>query len=278
MSIHRHLWLIATAIIAILCSSFPASGAPGDVVFGVGDGNANGTGGNSMLYQITGYSTTPKIVNIGNTGVLLMDLAIKPVTRVFYGLTNSTLYTLNSSTGASTAVGNFDATASAAGLNSLEFDPSGSKLYAWGTTDNYLYTINPTTAVATRVGNTGYSSGGDLAWDASSGMLFGTTASNQLVKINPTTAATTLIGTLSITGSAFGLIEDGSGNLVVGSELTSHGVTLYSVNKTTAAVTLIGSPSTTVGVYGMAVVPEPGSAALILSTLVFWLRLRRNRR
>jgi hypothetical protein len=269
-------WFTLSRLTAVL-TALPlvaAFGAPGDVLFAVGDGN--GTGGTSELYQITNYATTPKAVNIGNTGILMTDLAINRSTRVFYAISSSYLYTLNALTGAATQVGGFGTTGAAAGLNALEFDNLGN-LYSWGTSDDYLYKINPTTGVATRVGNTGFASGGDLAWDSATGQFYGTTSGNQLVKINPSTGAAITIGTLSISGSAYGLIEDSGGALILGAEQASHDVQIYNVNKATAAVALVGSLGTTEGVYGMSVVPEPGSALLVLSGLACLLRRGRRR-
>ncbi len=110
---------------------------------------------------------------IGDTGVVLIDIAFHPQGRLF-GLTSDRFYEIDPSTGTVTDLG-------AHGLpqaNALVARADGT-LYAAGSGSTWLYTIDPNSARATPYRDTGYHAWGDLAF--LDGALFMTTWGNDLV-------------------------------------------------------------------------------------------------
>ncbi len=132
---------------------------------------------------------TGGVTMVGNAGVILTDIAFAPDGSL-YGVTMTSLYSINTCTGKATLIGSLGNGISNA--NALAFSPGGT-LY---TADyNNLYTVNPATGLANDVGPIGLGgSGGDLAFLG--GKLYLSTASNQLATLNPSTGATTLVGNL----------------------------------------------------------------------------------
>jgi hypothetical protein len=124
-----------------------------------------------------------------------------------YGVdATSDLYTINTSTGASTLVGALGHT-----VNALTFSPTG-VLYAAG--GDTLYTVNTSTGHTTTIGTgTGagtYASSGDLEFY--NGALYLTSTSNgagddRLFKLNTSTGQGTLIGTNLGFANVYGLAE-----------------------------------------------------------------------
>ena len=68
----------------------------------LGDGD-----GNSHIYRIADYASTPAAVDIGASGTHLTDLAIDPLNDAAYGINGGTseLYAINLNTGKATEVG-----------------------------------------------------------------------------------------------------------------------------------------------------------------------------
>jgi hypothetical protein len=107
----------------------------------------------SALYRIDKYATAPVAVNIGDTGVPLVDIAISPIDGKAYGLGfDRNLYSLDLQTGAASQVG---ATGLGTIPTSLEFDAQGT-LFMMGFTNPHLYTVNVQTGQATRLLTTGF--------------------------------------------------------------------------------------------------------------------------
>ena len=71
------------------------------------------------LYRIDDYESSPRAVKIGATNVPLGDVAIHPTTGAVFGVTASSLYSVDLATGNSSLIGNHGVS----GLNSLEFAP-----------------------------------------------------------------------------------------------------------------------------------------------------------
>ena len=90
---------------------------------------------------------------VGNSGAALTDIAFDPNGNLF-GISFSSLYSINTSTGAASLIGS----GFPASMNALTFSSTGT-LYGAATGSNGFYTINPTTGAATLVGNIGSSSG-----------------------------------------------------------------------------------------------------------------------
>ena len=72
--------------------------------------------GSSNLYRIDDYTGSAVAVDIGETGVILTDLAIHPVQGA-YGISHDKLYTIDLTTGEATEVGNLNV----GPQNSLDF-------------------------------------------------------------------------------------------------------------------------------------------------------------
>jgi len=212
---------------------------------GVGDISSN-------LYTVSNYGTSPVAVPIAETGLLIYDIAISPISGEVYCIGNNfyTLCRIDRTTGALTPVGppTFRI------MNALDFAPDGT-LYGWGGpgTDSSLYTISTDTGLASRIGAVGFDSGGDLAIDCD-GTLYGAT-STQLIRINRATGAGTLVGPFGFSG-AYGLaIDPVTNDLLVGrGTITGSPAFLYRASRTTGATTLIGTiaGASTFGMSGLA--------------------------
>lgn len=166
---------------------------------------------------------TGAVTLVGNAGVILTDIAFSPG-GVLYGITGTSFYTINTSTGAATLIGSLGNGISTA--DALEFSSSGT-LYA--ADDQNLYTVNLATGLATDVGPMGYASDGDLAF--AGGTLYLTTYSGQLVTVNPSTGAGTLVGSLGVV-NVYGLASPDNINLY-----GVAGESLYSMSRTTGLAT-----------------------------------------
>lgn len=194
---------------------------------------------------------------IGNTSTALTDIAFSPSGEL-YGISFSSLYKVNSSTGATTLVGSLGSVVGTA--NALVFGSDGT-LYMAGSS---LYTVNTLTGAASTIGSIGYQSGGDLAFIGSE--LYMASSGNQLIDVDTTSGVGALIGNLGV-GSMFGLATPDNVNL--------YGVadqSVYLVNTGSGAATLQSTfvPTLSGGAFGLAFatesgggnVPEPGTLAL----------------
>ena len=209
---------------------------------------------------------------IGNTTIALTDIAFSP-TGDLYGISFSSLYTVNSSTGATTLGGGLGAVSGTA--NALVFGSDGT-LYMAGST---LYTVNTLTGAASAIGSIGFQSGGDLAFIG--GDLFMASSGNQLVEVDVTTGAGTSVGNLGV-ASMFGLATPDNVNLY-----GVAGQSVYLVNTTTGAATFLSTfaPTLSGGAFGLAflteadggTVPEPGTLALVAVALLGAAAGRRRR-
>jgi len=132
---------------------------------------------------------------IGSLPAVMSDIAA--FNGTLYGISgaDSTLYSIDPSSGSGTAIGSGTGVA----LNALAFSPSGT-LYAAG--GDSLYTIDITTGMGTEIGSGSgagaYTSSGDLEFD-SGGNLYLTSSGasgDQLFSIDPTTGQGTLIGNI----------------------------------------------------------------------------------
>ncbi len=204
---------------------------------------------------------TGVVSGVLTTGQTFTDIAFDP-SGTLWGITFTQLFTINTSTGASTLIGSLGAPEN---LNSLVFGSNGT-LWAVGSS---LYTVNTTTGAATSLGNAGtsYSSAGDLAFVG--GLLYLSTNSNQLVRLNTTSGAATTVGSFG-TAQVYGLASPDSAQL--------YGVAsgqLFSVSPVTGVgSTFISYAGQGLGIaYGSAFlteslpVPEPTSFAMLLAGL-----------
>lgn len=200
---------------------------------------------------------------IGNTSTALTDIAFSP-SGDLYGISFSSLYKVNSSTGATTLVGSLGSVVGTA--NALVFGSDGT-LYMAGSS---LYTVNTLTGAASAIGSIGYQSGGDLAFIGSE--LYMASSGNQLIDVDTTNGAGSLIGNLGV-GSMFGLATPDNVNLY-----GVAGQSVYLVSTASGAATFQSTfaPTLSGGAFGLAfvteagggTVPEPGTLALVSLALL----------
>ena len=162
----------------------------------------NATGGRYSVATwdpATGTNTTLS----STIGVYLPRLTFRS-DGVLYGMdVNNVLYTLNTTTGASTTVGTVTGGGLATGFGGdIAFSPTGTMYLAAGTN---LYTVSGTTA--TLVGATGVPNAIAGLSFAANGTLFAseTTAGNsRIYSLNPATGASTLVGSSGVDLSDLG--------------------------------------------------------------------------
>lgn len=205
---------------------------------------------------------TGVFTSAGNSGQTLSGLAVANSTlfAASYHTANGTLYSVNPSDGAVTAIG------TASGVDYDDFGSTTSGLYvvSFGATMN-LYSVNPSTGGATLLGPTGLSYGSWRGLSTNSSALYFADGPD-LYTLNTTTGAATLIGPFG-GSSLMGVLLSEGGNLYGGDE-TNHSVDI--INTTTGAAA-IGPSSTLPGhFYGLApnpipasTTPEPGTAIML---------------
>lgn len=200
---------------------------------------------------------------IGSMGDVMTDIAFDPNGNL-YGITFSSLYSINPQTAAAAFIGNH----SILGGNALVFGSDGT-LYGAGNSTTSLYTINPTTGASTSLGNIGFASGGDLAFN--NGHLYLASATNQLVDVNLNSPAdSSSVGNFGVAG-VFGLATGDDGVLYAVANNT-----IYTVDTATGH---LASPVNFGGnglsaAFGQSFfheavpsIPEPESYAMLLAGL-----------
>lgn len=249
-----------------------------------------------------------KIKTLGMLGAamcLLSAAQAQAQSTTFYSTGNdgSTLFTIDSETGTSNAIGNFGYAATyalafdshntlygivddyhtsslatidtttgqatvigASNINALmamAFAPDGT-LYAASWGTNELYTLDTHTGAATAVGNLGFNGIMDIAFD-SHGTLYG--ISNGLYTIDTATGAGTMVAGTIGDGCMMGMtIQHDQGYVT---NYCSGGGALYKMSLTDGSLTSVGSTFTNLPMAltyrGVAgAVPEPASWALMI--------------
>ncbi len=138
--------------------------------------------------------------SLNGTSIELMDIAFSP-SGDLYGVSQDSLYLVNSGTGALSLIGSLGGPKA----NALIFNDAG-VLYAaggntlfWNDGIRTLYTVNTTTGLATSVGTSTFNSSGDLAF--LNGGLYITSigsTTNELFSVNPANAAASMVGAINI--------------------------------------------------------------------------------
>jgi hypothetical protein len=252
-------------VMGIWLAPWSTSAARADVLAYIGLSN-----GNFDQLDIT----TGQVTLLNNAGVLYVGLAFGP-SNGLYGvmapnLTSiASLYTVNTTTGMPTLVGN-------TGVVLDAFSDLNGALYGVGLNDS-LYSINSSTGAATLIGATGLPNLSSISWEnslASDGTnlyyTLGTSGGTDILyKLNTTTGATTEIGSTGVTGIA-GSVFAGP-NFQTGQLygfLTNGNVD--SINTTTGQATFStteNSPSAIYGGVGIVesqfTTPEPSSLTLL---------------
>jgi hypothetical protein len=209
---------------------------------------------------------------IGNSGVMLTDIAFDPTGNLF-GVSFTNLYSINKTTGVATDIGALGISSA----NALVFGSDGT-LYAAAAGITDLYTVNPSTGAATSLGNMGFSSAGDLAFKG--GNLFLADTNDKLIKIDLTNLANSAeVGPFGFS-NVFGLATPDN-NVMYG----IAGTQVFSVNTATGAGTLVTDygGGSLVGANGSAFftesgaeVPIPGTQLLLGSGLISLVGFKRK--
>lgn len=231
---------------------FGLAGVASGTTIYVGTSDAN-------LYTVDTNTLTASL--IGPTSVILTDVAFDDSGNL-WGVDFGSFYSINKNTGATSLIGS-----TGTNHNSLVF--GNGTMYAAG---NNLNTINIGTGAATSIGSIGYSSSGDLAFDAGGTLFLSafSVGSDLLVSLNTSTGAGTAIGSLGFS-NVYGLSFDNP--IMYG--LTESGL-LLNVNTSTGAATSLGQILTVTGapldvIYGatqiipsdLQPVPEPTTMLLL---------------
>ncbi len=165
---------------------------------------------------------------------------------VDYKQPNGTLYSVNTTSGVPTAIGNSTVTYQFFGST------SAGVLYAGGS-DNNLYTVDPATGVATLVGPfNGFSSGSWASWSTGAPLLYYADGAN-LYKINTSTGAATLVGGLE--GPQLGAMAF-ENNVLWGGQ-NSPSLAVATVNTSTGAATTGPAVTGTSAGNFYAMAPDP---------------------
>lgn len=216
-------------------------------------------------------TTTGAASFVADTGLIASnEIEINPANGkayVLFGSTsNQSLQELNLATGALLG----SPVSLGAEFGGLEF--VGSTLYGSGNGGaTGLHTINITTGATTKIGTGTFNAGG-LAYDSSTGTMYGISGANSdFFSINLTTGAATLIDAATV-GRALAFGTDGT--LYHAGSGASADI-LKTINPVTGSSTDVGATGTT-RILGLAVaVPEP---SFMIAAVGFALVISRRRR
>lgn len=174
--------------------------------------------------------------NIGTPGGLAYD----PVAGVLFAVSTTvdSLFTIDLSTGAATAIGAFADPAIA--MHGIELDTSTGTLYGASSHNAGIYTLDRTTGAATLLGLTGLVGTINLVYDSRADRLLATsTGGDSLYEVNRATGAATLLGNLQNSGNPQGLAFEASLGTVYLIDNVSD--LLYAIDTATGHAHAIGS-------------------------------------
>jgi hypothetical protein len=214
----------------------------------------------------TGNGKLIGILPFGNSGSCT-EIAFNNATRRAFtefspasGFIGGEEFDVNTAAG----IGSPVATDAGGAFNGLEW--VGSTLYGTMITAHggasQLLTLDPFSGTTTLIGSTGMGPIAGLAYDQTTGIMYGITGGNgtqtggsgNLVTLNLATGTATTIGPV---GFAAGSLKFGpDGNLYAGSTGSNPG-NLYRINKATGAGTLVGYTGFSAGVNGLMLVNPP---------------------
>jgi hypothetical protein len=228
-----------------------AGAANADAILWIDDANGN-------IGQVNITAGTVVAGSVHNTGRILTDIGF--IGSALYGSTPGSLFSLNTSTGAATLVGNYNVGAN--GVNALV--GNGSSLLAASYFTNTVYNINPSNASGSTFASSAGHSAGDLAFAGSIlyASVIGPGSFDMLANVNTGSAVGLFHQGSKYFDGVFGLAFDGTTMYAV------NGTVVYSVNLSDAALTPLfdyaghglGSANG-VAFMGENVHPTPGSIA-----------------
>jgi hypothetical protein len=183
------------------------------------------TAGNIGLVDTATGTIVPGTLH--NTGQILTDIGF--IGTQMYGTTFTSLFTIDTATGASTFVGTYGG-AAGGGMNALV--GNGSSLLGASNAAATVFNINPANAGISNFNSGLLGSAGDLAF--AGGTLYESGVSGGDVLVN--VSAGTVVGlfhtaSISSFNAVFGLADDGTTMFAV------DGTTIYSVNLSNALLT-----------------------------------------
>lgn len=185
-------------------------------------------------------ASTGAATAVGPMNIQCTDVAFRG--HQLYATTFASLYRINPNTGGSVLVGNIGAT----DINALGVNPLTGKIYGAGANSGSFYEINPSTGAASIIGSfgPGLTSAGDLAM--LNNLMYATVnragfVNSWLARVNLSTGVATLIGDMG-RSLVYGLSVR-SGNLYA----ATNGGALVRVNRATGATTLVGNSGVAYG-------------------------------
>lgn len=243
----------ALLLAAVVVAAASAPAQAGVIGYSV---RSDGVDGLYSIDLLTGTATF-----IGDTGFFqVAGLAFHPVTGVLFGYDADTqqLITINTATGAGTAVGPSGLFESDYGLT---FDAAGN-LFLVGEEDGF-FSVDPGTGAATFIG--GFDEGiTGLTFRA--GIIYGLAEDDFLVTIDPTTGLSTAVGGPLGFDVGDGALEFDAGGTLYGIE-DGGSDNIYTIDPVTGVATVVATTlddfeGLAIGPQPVAAVPEPATLTL----------------
>ncbi len=222
-----------------------------------GDGQPNSVA-TYTINATTGVLTPAGTIAVGGYAV---SVAVDPSGKFAYlaaasgtpgSAGNVSMYTINSTTGALTSIGNIEAGTIAAepAPTLMTVDPSGKFAYVANSVSNdvSMYSVNATTGILTSVGSIAAGTNPlSVAVDPTSKFAYVTNSGSNDVSmytINNTSGALTPSGTIAAGSTPTAIAIHPSGKFAYVTNSASNDVSIYSIDAATGALTLIGTIGT----------------------------------